>query len=235
MKKSVGVLVILFLIQISGVAQNIYFKSLSFAVVKGLNDSVRGISVKKDSIVHPAEVNYALKFFQGTLYKKISVFKGKKDQFVKVKSPFMNMFKRPDNRVYKVYVSSDYNNRIDTLNLKYIQYNAKMGQLLRVAAYINDYSTSGFFDLFAFQIKNLSNKRVEKRAKDLDIKVLEVGGGYQLLSLSQVVEKHSTIDQWQDPDAYAKFIKLTHGRYLQPSEIQRYIRDLPVYVSKKFE
>jgi hypothetical protein len=81
----------------------------------------------------------------------------------------------------------------------------------------------------------MSKKRIEKRAKDLDLKVLEVGGGYQLLTLSQVIEKHSVIDQWQDPEAYVKFIKLTHGKYLPPSEIQRYIRDMPIYVTKKFE
>jgi hypothetical protein len=235
MKKSVSVFVVLFLAQILGVAQSIYFKSVSFANLSASTDSAKKINVYNDSVIHPKEVGYALQFFQGTLYKKIVILKGNKNQFIRVKSPFANMFKRPDNRIYKIYVTTNFNNRIDTVNLKYSQYNAKIGQLLRVAAYINDYSTSGFFDLFAFKIKNMSKKRIEKRAKDLDLKVLEVGGGYQLLTLSQVIEKHSVIDQWQDPEAYVKFIKLTHGKYLPPSEIQRYIRDMPIYVTKKFE
>lgn len=235
MKKSISVLVILFLAVCPNIAQNIYFKNVSSANIIAFNDSIKGITVKTDSSVSPAELNFALKFFQGTLFKNISIVKGNKNQFVKVKSLFFNMFKHPDQRLYKLYVSSDFGNRIDSVSLKHIQYNSKMGQLLRAAAYINDYSTSGFFDLFAFQFKKLSKKRVEKRAKEIDLKVLEIGGGYQLLTLSQVIEKHSIIDQWQDPEAYAKFIKLTYGMYLPPSEIQRYIRDLPVYVSKKFE
>lgn len=230
-----ALIVLLFLLNNNISSQNIYFKTIEPHHTNYFNDSLNNIVCKVDSIIMPHEIKFALKFYEGTLFKKIIIRKGNSKNLFKVKSHFKNLFVAPENRKYTIYIAYNFNNRVDSVSLKQLIYNAKMAQLIRSAAYINDYSTSGFFNLFGNYFKNLSKSYKISHLKDLDLKALEAGGGYQLLSLSYVFENYATIDEWKNPNAYSKFGKLTYNQFISSETIKRYIKDLPIYVSKKYE
>jgi hypothetical protein len=228
-------IILLFVLTNAANSQNIYYKNITPQSTHYFNDSLNTISCKVDSIVMPYEIKFAVKFYEGTQFKKITIKKGNSKNLFKVKSHFINLFLAPEKRKYTILIAYGFNTMVDSISLKHLSYNAKMAQLIRCAAYINDYSTSGFFDLFGNYFKNLSKKHKITHLKDLDLKVLEVGGGYQLLSLSYVYENYSNIESWNNPDAFSKYGKLTYSKFLSSETIKRYIKDLPVYVSKKYE
>lgn len=224
------------LIGIPSLAQNIYCKNFSLEILHSFSDSTNKIEVKPGGNVD--DKNYVVltsRFFPAMRLKKIIVAYKKQKELIKTKSPVLNLFKKPKNRIYKIYIGTDYKNTLDSVSFNYLSCNSKVGLIGREITRIEDYSTSGFFNLFGLGFKKFSKAKVHKYEYDIEMRMIEVGLGYQLKNLAFETEQKTTIDKWKDPDAYASYLKRTKGKYMSAEAISNFINDFPVYVSKGFK
>lgn len=219
-------------------AQNIYYKTLSDSILRQFSDTTQTFSFKsKDSLKKDftSYIKYILKFFPNTKYRSFKVIFKPSQHISRVKPCAFNAFKSPDNRKYKIYFSSLCNSTLDSVILKNLQTNSQIGLISNQIGYLDDLSTDGFFDIIYWRFKQLSRRAKKKQASENEIKLLELGLGYQLLSLSRDVEEKMKIENWKNAHAYTNYVTSDRNKFISQSTISIFIRDMPVYASRKYK
>lgn len=215
-------------------SQTIYYKTLPFEKLKEFSDTNSRLIFSGDTNFR-SHFNYVLRFFAKMQYSQITiVFKEQKNP-AKLKPGFATMFQAPQNRKYKLVFSSNSVSALDSIILKHLDLNSQLGLIARQIGCIDDLSTGGFFDNLFWHFKQLSKRAKNKLTRDIELKVLEAGLGYQLLSLSKRQEDKLSIDKWNDAKAYAAYFKQNKKRYMDPETIRNFINDLPVYATHSYK
>lgn len=238
MIKLKALIILLFIgLQVSAQAQHKYYKVVTPAITAEFKDTLKKIVFKTpDNAAENAPVfNFILRFYPNLLFKTLNVYSKPSKKITKIKPGFFSIFKSPENRTYKLYFSSNTNSTVDSVLLKSLSFNSKVGLIGKQISIMQDLSTTHFFGFIGWYFKHLSKKAINKTIYDAEFKMLEVGLGYQLLSLANETNEKLKIEKWKTPKGYATYIKQTEGRYMPPGTIQNFINDLPVYVSNQYK
>lgn len=219
-------------------SQHLYYKFVSVENINQFADTSHKIKfVKKDtsSADYTNYIKYALKFYPKIEYGRIDVIVKPAKNPARVKPTFLCLFQPPQNRRYKIYLSSGTKSELDSVILKNLDVNSQMGVIARQISQVEDLSTSGFFDIVGWYFKQLSRKSKKKLAHETEQKALEAGFGYQMLSLSRDEDEKLQIEKWKNASAYEYYAKHYKNIYLTPDVIRNFISDLPIYVSQDFK
>lgn len=227
---------ILFFVKIS-IAQHQYYKVLTPTIVLQFADTTQKITFKTpDSTANYSSLfNYVLRFYPNILFKSVKVYTQPSQTITKLKPTFFSIFKAPQSRTYKLYFSTLTHTTLDSVLLKHLTYNSKIGLAASQISYLHDLSTTHFFGFIGWYFKKLSHKAIKKMEYDAELKTLEVGLGYQLLSLANENNQKLKIDKWQNPVGYSNYVKHTQGKYMLPETIANFIKDMPIYVSQQYK
>jgi hypothetical protein len=216
--------------------QHIYYKNPSPEAVKVFDDTLnRTVVLNNDSMGFTKnQFNYVLRFYPNMQVKTILVKYKKSTTIAKVKPTFSSLFKAPNQRVYKVYFSRVSKSTLDSVLLKNLSFNSQLGLIANQISTIEDISTSGFFNCVSWYFKQTSSRKKNKLAKDAQLKTLEMGLGYQLLSLSSEIEEKLMIDNWKTTKGYKNYTKYIKSSFLKSNQIVDFIKDMPVYVGNEY-
>ena len=216
--------------------QHIYYKSPGPEAVNAFQDTLhKTIILNDDSAAYiKNQFNYVLRFYPTMLVKTILVRYKKSTTVAKVKIRFSSIFKAPNQRVYKIYFSKSSKSTMDSVILKNLSFNSQLGLIANQISQIEDISTSGFFNCVSWYFKQLSSRKKNKLAKDAQLKTVEMGLGYQLLSLNKEIEEKLVIDNWKNTRGYKHYAKHIKYNLLKPNQIADFIKDMPVYVGNDY-
>lgn len=218
-------------------AQHLYYKYPDRAVVSEFPDSARRVmlvNVDSNNILRK-QFEYIMKFYPTMLVKKIYVYYNTSDKIVNTKPKFSSIFKAPLEREYKVYFSKQTKSTLDSVILDNLSFNAQLGLIANQVSQIEDFSTSGFFDFFAWHFRKLYRKGRNKTYLNNEEKTLEVGLGYQLLALNKELEENLKIEHWINTKGYTRYARQMRNQAMKPEMIQNFVNDLPVYVGKVYK
>ncbi|MBS1650530.1 MAG: hypothetical protein JSU07_00840 [Bacteroidetes bacterium] len=215
-------------------AQLKIYKTITPTVIESISDSLNKCSFSKtDSLVYLKKtLNYCLSAFPLIRYNKIKIVAGKYNHPILSKPNFWAMFQSPDDRVYKIFISTETNSQLDSIVYSNLTLNAAVGLIAKEITRIKDFSTEGFFALFARSFKQLSQGAKQKIDKDIELKTIEAGLGYQLLNLITETNSKLKIENWKNSKHYKHYSKHIKNRHLSIDKIQGYIKEMPVYINK---
>jgi hypothetical protein len=234
--KLVFTFTLLFILKIS-LAQHQYYKVVTPQIVSEFLDTTKKIIfINPDSTIdYTPAFKYVLRFYPNMLFKNVKVYLKPSQKIVKIKPTFSSIFKAPQNRSYKLYFSTQTKTTQDSVLLKTLSYNSKVGLIAKQVSFMQDLSTTHFFGFIGWYFKRLSRKAVNKMEYDAEFKTLESGLGYQLLSLANENGEKLKIEKWKGTVGYSAYIKQTEGKYMSPETINNFINDMPIYVSSQFK
>ncbi len=234
--KMCWLILVLFLVKIS-VAQHQYYKLLTPAIVLQFTDTTKKINFKTPDTTanYSSLLNYVLRFYPSILFKSVKVYTQPSQTVTKLKPTFFSIFKAPQQRTYKLYFSTLTHTTLDSVLLKQLSYNSKVGLVAGQISHLHDLTTTHFFGFIGWYFKKLSHRAVNKMEYDAELKTLEVGLGYQLLSLANENNQKLKIDKWLNPKGYSNYVKQTQGKFMAPETIVNFINDMPVYVSQQYK
>ena len=218
-------------------AQHQYYKTVSAGITSQFSDTTKRVTFKTpDSTnIYAPIFNYVLKFYPTILLKNIKVYFKPSQTITSVKPTFFSIFKAPQNRTYKLYFSTITNTTLDSVLLKNLSYNAKVGLISRQISHVQDLSTTHFFGFIAWYFVHTSRKAINKAEYDAELKTLEAGLGYQLLGLANETNFKLKIEKWKSPVGYSAYVRKNGGRYMLPETISNFVSDMPIYVSNQYK
>jgi hypothetical protein len=130
-----------------------------------------------------------------------------------------SVFRKPDNRLYKIIISQKSNEMLTPILLKNLSYDAQVGVLSHELSHVSDFQTWNFFHFIRHVCGHLSSRYVDRFEYNTDLICITHGLGYQLKAWS--------IDTRKKLDIKAFFsnsdIKEGRERYMNPDTIDRYI------------
>jgi len=218
-------------------AQHLYYKYPDRVAVSEFSDSARRVmlvGIDSNDILRK-QFEYILKFYPTLRVKKIYVYYNTSEKIVKTKPKFSSVFKAPIEQEYKVYFSKKTNSTLDSVILQNLSFNAQLGLIANQISQIEDLTTGGFFDFVAWNFRKLYRKGRNKTYLINEEKTLEVGLGYQLLSLNRELEENLKIERWLNTNGYTHYAKQMRNQAMKPEMIMNFINDLPVYVGKIYK
>ncbi len=218
-------------------AQHQYYKVVNPQIIEQFKDTTSKINfIPLDSVQsYKAMINYTLRFYPNLLFKNLTVYTKPSQKVAKLKPAFFSIFKAPQHRHYKLYFSNSTGTLQDSVLLNSLTYNSKIGLIARQMSHLQDLSTTHFFGFISWYFKQLSRKAKTKLEYDAELKTLEMGLGYQLLSLAKENNEKLKIEKWNNTAGYGNYVKQTQGKYMNPETILNFVRDLPIYVSQQYK
>lgn len=218
-------------------SQDIYYKCPNKSLVMSFGDSanrVRLIGMDSGNILRK-QFNYVLKFYPKMLVKHIVIDYNQSSTVVKTRPTFSSIFSPPSQRVYKISFSKNTKSTMDSVILKNLSFNSQLGLIAHQVSVIEDYSTSGIFYMLGWYFKLHSAKEKKTHYLETEEKTLEVGLGYQLLSLNKETESKLRIEHWTNTKGYAYYAKHLADLPMRSDMILNFISDLPVYVNHQYK
>lgn len=233
---NIFILIALFLTK-TAFAQNIYFKNINDSILPQFKDTANKIIIANvdSSLNFKNKFSYALNFFPKIEFQAIKVKFRKSRKVVKIKPTFASIFKAPKQRTYIIYYSNLTETTLDSVLLKNLSLNSQIGLIAVQVSRIEDFRTGGFFDFVAWHFKQLSAKAKNKINYDDELRAIEAGLGYQLLSLSKENEEKLKIEKWQSVKGYSNYIKHNKNRSMSPEIISNFVNDQPVYHAQQYK
>lgn len=216
-------------------AQYIYYKNPDQSTIRQFGDTANRVSGIDSNSLVKKQFNYIFKFFPKMLVKTIRVEFNQKEDVVKVKPKFSSIFKMPSQRIYTVYFSKTTKSTLDSVLLENLSFNAQLGLIGIQVSVIEDLSTGGFFNFIGWYFKHLTHKGMKRIRADAERRTLEVGLGFQLLSLNKEVNEKLKIDNWTNTKGYTNYMRHYKNREMKPQTILNFINDLPVYRSHTYK
>ncbi len=218
-------------------AQHLYYKQLNKEIISQFADTSNKVVFKqKDSINdYTNYFKYVLKFFPKIEYEQIEIVFKPSSHIAKIKPTFMDFFRAPINRKYKIFFSNKCNSTLDSVTFNHLPINSQIGLIARQLGHIEDLSTDGFFSLLGWRWRQMFSKKRQKVEHENELNVLELGFGFQLLSLGKEAEEKLKIEKWKNAKAYTDYTTGDKNKFMTPENILNFIKDMPVYASQKFK
>lgn len=218
-------------------AQHLYYKYVKQEILIHFADTSHKINfVNADTTVdYTNHIKYILRYYPNLKYENIEVIFRKSQTIAKAKPTFKCLFLAPEKRRYKIYFSNSCKGALDSVKLSKLETNSQLGLIARQIGHLYEFSTNGFFDLLGWHFKQLSRNSKKKLEYDNELRVIEQGCGYQLLSLSKYETEKLVIENWKDANAYSKYVKRDKDKFMSPETIMNFISDMPVYVSHQYK
>ncbi|MBA2613791.1 MAG: hypothetical protein H0U95_17650 [Bacteroidetes bacterium] len=230
-------LLLLFFLVKPGFSQTIYYKNVSDSILPSFKDTAnRIILVNGDSSLNlKNKFAYVQRFFPKIEFQNIKIKFRNSQTIVKIKPTFASIFKAPKQRTYKIFYSNLSETTLDSVLLKNLSLNSQLGLIAVQMSRIEDFRTGGFFDFVAWHFKQLSTRSKNKINYDDELRAIEAGLGYQLLSLSKENEEKLKIEKWKNVKGYANYIKQNKKRSMSAEIISNFVNDQPVYHAQQYK
>lgn len=156
----------------------------------------------------------ALSFYPELLDVNIKFLKTDIKTTMETRPKINSVFGKRDNRKYIIYVDNKVNNKFGVL-IDNVPFNGLIGLIGHELAHIVDYEKMGVMKLTSLACNYSNDKFKEKFEKDIDVKTIKRGLGWQL---------HDWADYAMEKSMASKEYKSYKKKfYLQPAEIHRYI------------
>jgi len=219
------------------VSQNIYYKNVPDSVLPAFKDTANKITVANadSSLNFKNKFVYGLSFFPKMEFQEIKIKFTNSRKVVKIKPTFASIFKAPKQRTYKIWYSNTSETTLDSVLLKNLSLNSQIGLIAVQLSRMEDFRTSGFFDLVAWHLKQLSSKARNKINYDDELRAIEAGLGYQLLSLSKEKEEKLKIEKWKSVKGYSSYMKQNKNRSMSAEIIANFVNDQPIYHAQQYK
>lgn len=221
----------------TSVSQNIYYKNVPDSVLTAFKDTANKIIVANadSSLNFKNKFSYALSFFPKIEFQNIKIKFRKSSKVVKIKPTFGSIFKAPKQRAYKIWYSTLTETTLDSILLKNLTLNSQIGLIAVQLSRIEDFRTSGFFDLVGWHFKQFSGKARNKINYDDELRAIEAGLGYQLLSHSKEKEEKLKIEKWKNVKGYSSYMKQNKNRSMSADIIANFVNDQPIYHAQQYK
>lgn len=218
-------------------AQHIHYKDPGFAVVRNFPDTSQRLFLKKIDSNNTVKKQFAylLRFYPKMRYSRIIVEYRKSPLVAKTVPRFSSIFKLPHQRVYRIVFSDDTGSTLDSVIVKNLSFNSQLGLIANQLSIMEDMSTGGFFNFIGHYVRRLTERGRTRINKDAELKTLEMGLGYQLLSLNRECAENLKIENWTNTKRYSYYIRHYRNQFMRPDKIINFINDLPVYVSNAYK
>ncbi len=219
------------------ISQDIYYKNVPDSILINFKDTANKIIVANadSSLNFKNKFAYALSFFPKIEFQNIKIKFRASRKVVKIKPTFGSIFKAPKQRTYKIWYSNLSETTLDSVLLKNLSLNSQIGLIAIQVSRIEDFRTGGFFDFVSWHFKQLSTKARNKINYDDELRAIEAGLGYQLLSLSRENEEKLKIEKWKSVKGYSNYIKQNKNRSMSAEIIANFVNDQPVYHAQQYK
>jgi hypothetical protein len=226
-----------FLLSQNVIAQDIFYKNPTKNLVMNCQDSAKRVKLKNidSNDILRNQFNYVLKFYPKMLVKNIVVDYNVSSKVVNTRPTFSSIFLPPNQRVYKISFSKKTKSTMDSVLLQNLTFNSQLGLIAHQVSTIEDYSTSGIFYMLGWYFKLHTRANKKRHYLETEEKTLELGLGYQLLSLNRETAERLKIEHWVNTKNYAEYLKYQKNLPMRPDMVLNFINDLPVYVNNQYK
>lgn len=135
------------------------------------------------------------------------------------------IFRKASKRKYIITISNKVNPKFTPILLQNLSFNSKVGVIGHELSHINDYNKRNGVYFIKLLFMHLNKNVTDKFEFKTDMKCIEYGLGYQLLSWSKEVRLKLNILQWKG----VKMNGSARERYMNPETIINEIRQNQIY------
>lgn len=218
-------------------AQNIYFKNLTDSILNKFNADTNRISIKETDPLYKYKnyFNYVMCFYPKLEYKKIIISSGPSRKVANVKIKALDAIAGAEDRVYVIKFSSKTHSLIDTVIFENLSINSRVALISKQISMVQYYSTCVFFDVIDTYFKKHSIKNSKELNKDVNLKTIEAGQGFQLMDYTNEVFDKLNEENWKDKASYKKHYRQNTHALMNYTEIKTYMYDYPVYLQNVYK
>ena len=174
------------------------------------------------------QVLTALSYFPELKNAKIVFRVNKQSAPLSARSTIFGIFRKGDRRKYVVGISSKTKDRLSTILLDSLSFNAQVGVLGHELSHVSDFSKKSGFGIIGHVFKSMSKKYVDRFENNTDRISIDHGLGYQLLAWSSEVRQKLNIPETTE-NYPGRQNDLPRERYMSPHTIRHIIANHPFY------
>ena len=134
-----------------------------------------------------------------------------------------SIFKNKRNRKYIIIISSQTKEMIKPIMFTCLSLNAQIGVLGHELSHVSEFNSKSFFYFVRHVFKQLFHRWIDKFEFNTDLRTIQHGLGYQLLSWSKEVRKNLKSENWGGSNNPQR------DRYMNPNTIQMIIDTTTIY------
>lgn len=218
-------------------AQNLYFKTLNDSILNTFNkDTCRFIINENDNLYKFKNYfNYVLSHYPKITYKKLYISSKKSNKITGFKTKLLSILSAPEDRNYYIYFSNKAESTLDTVTFFSLTTDSKIALISKQISMVEVCGNSGFFDMIGLYFKKRSIKKSKELNKDINLKSIEAGLGYQLLDYTLEVKEKLDFENWSDKKLYKKYYEKNTHHLMEYDAIKTYMYDYPVYLQNNFK
>lgn len=138
----------------------------------------------------------------------------------------LSVFRSSSKRKYLVTISNDALPRFESILLKNLAFNSRVGVIGHELSHVSDYGSRRGIYFFKLVLMHLFKRQMDRFEYDTDKRCIEHGLGYQLLSWSTEVRSKLHLMQWK---GIKHLSENGRERYMNPESIRNVMDHLKIY------
>jgi len=173
-------------------------------------------------------IKIALQYYPELEKVKINIRIRKQSSPLAARPNVLAVFRKASKRKYIITISNKTSSKFSTIMLSNLSFNSQAGVIGHELGHICDYNKRYGLYFIKLLFMHLSKNKMDEFEYNTDMRCIEHGLGYQLLSWSKEVRLKLNLIQW-------KGIKQLHNngreRYMNPESIMKEIEQNKIYGS----
>ncbi len=228
---------IFFFICLQFKGQSLYYKSLNDSILNTFNkDTCRVVINENDELYkYKNYFNYVLCLYPKITYKRLYISSKKSNKISHLKTKLLSIISTPEDRNYFIYFSKKAESTLDTVSFFNLTTDSKIALISKQISMVEVCGNSGFFDMIGLYFKKRSIKRSKDLNKDINLKSIEAGLGYQLLDYTLEVKEKLDFENWADKKLHKKYYLKNTYHLMEYDAIKTYMYDYPVYLQNNYK
>jgi len=195
--------------------------SVSFYLNNSLNYTNKAIPTQYGDVI-----KIALSYYPELLSTKIKFKLTSKGSPLSARPTVFSIFHKAKNRKYIISICTKTKSRFDSILLNNLSFNSKVGVVAHELSHISFYNKKNGLYFIKLVFMHLSKKAIDKFEYNTDLRCIEHGLGYQLLSWSREVRLKLNLMQWK---GIKKMSANGRERYMNPESIIKKIKQNNIY------
>ncbi|MBL7916813.1 MAG: hypothetical protein JNM96_00350, partial [Bacteroidia bacterium] len=179
--------------------------------------------------------NFVLCHYPKITYKKLYISSKKSNKITDFKTKLLSILSAPEDRNYYLYFSNKAESTLDTVTFFNLTTDSKIALISKQISMVEVCGNSGFFDMIGLYFKKRSIKKSKELNKDINLKSIEAGLGYQLLDYTLEVKEKLDFENWADKKLHKKHYEKNTHHLMEYDAIKTYMYDYPVYLLNNYK
>jgi len=232
MKFFYAFLAFLFLGSLFGQGNELYFKSVNDSILNQFDNDTTRIEIPFKDPLHKYKnyFNYVMCFYPRISYNKLYISSRKSNKIARVLAKPLSVIAAPEERNYYIRFSRKAMSTLDTITFFNLSTDAQIGLISKQISMVEVHGNSGFFELFTLFRKKRSIKKSKDLHKEVNLKTVESGLGYQLMEYTSEIYDKLLEDNWSDKKLYNKYYLRNTYHLMDNNAVRVYMYDFPVYL-----